>query len=191
MRPAPVNAPAPRRPGRGLLGAYASHLAMTGRGNSAYASAARSFLDRWPAPQVWADQSLRRRLAAGSQVRPFITFLMVYGFLQPGWDYLVSRKLSSFWREVTGSPIEDGMARFVDEAVKVGYTRKQAVAVASQVIGRALIQTSRPIEELTVTDLDALAQACAARQAQTGKGWSHYRKAIHTAGQVLFHLQVT
>ena len=118
MRPAPANAPAPRRPGRDLLGAYASHLAMTRRGNSAYASAARSFLDRWPAPQVWADQSLRRRLAAGSQVRPFITFLMVYGFLQPGWDYLVSRKLSSFWREVTGSPLALAARLFIASLAK-------------------------------------------------------------------------
>lgn len=191
MRPALVNAPAPRRPRRDLLGAYTAHLAATGRGNSGYASAARSFLDRWPDPQVWAAQPLRRRLAASRQVRPFITFLMIYGFLQPGWDYLVSRKLSSFWREVTASPIEAGMVRFVEQAVEVGYTRKQAVAVASQVIGRALIQTGRPLEELTVADLDALGEACAARQARTGKGWSHYRKAIHTAGQVLFHLQVT
>jgi hypothetical protein len=77
---------------------YVSHLAVTGRGDSGYASAARSFLDRWPAPQAWAAQPLRRRLAAGPQVRPFIMFLMGYGFLQPGWDYLVSRKPSSFWR---------------------------------------------------------------------------------------------
>src|SRR5579875_3876456 len=91
MRPALVNARAPRHPGGDLLGAYAAHLAVTGRGNSGYASAARSFLDRWPDPQVWAGQPLRRRLAAGPQARPFITFLMVHGFLQPGWDYLVSR----------------------------------------------------------------------------------------------------
>jgi integrase len=92
---------------------------------------------------------------------------------------------------VTGSPIEAGMTVFVEQAVTVGYTRKQALAVASQVIGRALIQTGRPLEELTVADLEALAEACAARQMQAGKGWSHYRKAIYTARQVLFHLRVT
>lgn len=191
MRPAPVNALVPESPGRDLLGAYAAHLTVTGRGNSAYRSAARSFMDRWPDPQSWASQSLRWRLAAGPQLRPFLMFLMVYGFLQPGWDYLVSRKLSSFWREVQASPIEVGMARFVEQAVEVGYARKQAVATASQVIGRALIQTGRPLEELTVADLDALAEACETRRAQTGKGWRHYRGAIHTARHVLFHLQVT
>lgn len=81
--------PAPRRPSRDLLGAYVAHLAMTGRRNSSYASAARLFLDRLPDPHVRAAQPLRRRLAADKQSRPFVTFLMTYGFLQPGWDYLV------------------------------------------------------------------------------------------------------
>ena len=38
--------------------AYLDHLALTGRGNTSYSQAARSFFRRWPDPQVWAQESL-------------------------------------------------------------------------------------------------------------------------------------
>jgi len=192
MLPANANAPEAKPPARGaLLAEYAAHLALSGRGNSAYSSAARSFLSRWPCPQDWADQPLAARLRAGPQLRPFLIFLMTHGYLQPGYDYLVARKLSSFWRVVAGSPIESGMVRFVEQAETLGYSRRQVSGVASQVIGRALIQSARPLDQLSVDDLDELADACRRRQLATGRGWRHYRGAIHTAGHVLFHLGIT
>src|SRR5579859_7577120 len=86
MRPATANARSAKRPSTDLLTAYQAHLAATGRGNSAYTQAARSCIGRWPVPQAWAEQPLARRLAADKQLRPFLTFLMIYGLLRPGWD---------------------------------------------------------------------------------------------------------
>ena len=51
----------------------------------------------------------RRR--AGSATRPFVTFLMVSRRLRPGYDYLVARKLSSFWRDLTGSALQPRLTR--------------------------------------------------------------------------------
>ena len=51
-----------------------------------------------------------------------LMFLMAHRWLRPGWDWLVSRKLSSFWREVCASPLEAGMGRFCDTATAVGFT---------------------------------------------------------------------
>ena len=65
-----------------------------------------------------------------------------------------------------------------------------ASGIASQSVARLLIQTGRRLDELTVADLDELAAACRARQDRTGRGWRHYRGAIHAARQVLFHLGV-
>ena len=118
-------------------------------------------------------------------------FLMIHRSLRPGWDWLVERKLSSFWREIVGSPLEADMARFMDAAVTIGFTRIQAMRVASQSIGRVLLQTGRRLDDVTVADLDALADACRQRQAATGQGWGHYRAAINAAHRVLFHLDVT
>jgi integrase len=191
MLPAAASAPADRRPARDLLADYAVHLTLTGRGNVAYTQAARVFLRRWPTPQAWADQPLPARLEAGSATKPFLMFLMVHGWLRPGWDWLVARKLSSFWREIVGTPLETDMTRFLTAAEAVGFTPIQAVRVASQSIGRLLIQTGRPLGELTVTDLDDLAAACRERQVATGQGWGHYRAAINAAHRVLFHLEVT
>jgi len=140
--------------------------------------------------QDWAGLPLQRRLAADQNTRPFITFLMVSRRLQPGWDYLVARKLSSFWRDLDGSALQPDLDRFIAAARVLGFTERVASAVASQIIARLLIQTGRCLEELTDRDMADLIDACRTRQAGTGRGWRHYRGALHTARQVLFHLQI-
>ena len=102
------------------LGAYAAYLARAGHGNSAYEQAARSFVRRWPDPQAWAARPLSAKLAANSSTRPFIMFLMVTRRLRPGYDYLVARKLSSFWRYLAGSPLQPDLSRFVAAATRTG-----------------------------------------------------------------------
>lgn len=187
---ASVNAPAAEPDPLALREAYAAHLARRGRGNVAYERAARAFLRRWPGVQAWARLPLRQRLAAGSATRPFVTFLMVTGWLRPGYDYLVARKLSSLWRDAVGTRLDDELARFIAAAHELGFSRRQASAVASQIIARLLIQTGRGLDELCEDDLGELIAACRDRQERTGAGWKHYRGALHTARQVLFHLGV-
>lgn len=129
MLPAAANAPtpeAPPPPPAELLAAWRAHQRSTGRGNPAADWAARTFLDRWPDPQAWAGQPLEARLSLPPSTMSLIMFLMVRGWLRPGWDWLVSRKLSSFWREIPGSPMEADMARFCDTAIAVGFTETQA-----------------------------------------------------------------
>ncbi|HPQ85892.1 MAG TPA: integrase, partial [Actinomycetota bacterium] len=168
MLPAPANAPtpevAPVPSADGVLSAWRANQAATGRGNPASDWAARSFLARWPHPQDWADQSLAARLDLAPSTMSLLMFLMVQGWLRPGWDWLAAKKLSSFWREIEGSRLEADMSRFCDTAVIVGFTEIQAKRAASQSVGRLLIQTGRPLEALTVGDLDELAAACRARE---------------------------
>jgi integrase len=172
------------------LADYRAHLARTGRGNSAYDWAARSFLTRWPDPQAWAAQPLSRRLRAGAQTRPLLTFLMLHRLLRPGYDYLVERKLSSLWRELGDSPLGSDLARFVAAAREAGFTERVSSATASQIIARLLIQTGRPLRALGHNDFEDLVDACRTRELRTGRGWKHYRGTIHSARQVLFHLGV-
>jgi len=110
--------------------------------------------------------------------------------LRPGWDWLVRRKLSSFWGEIVGTTIEADMTRFMQVAVTIGFTPLQAKRAASQSIGRILIQTGRRLDAIRLADLNALSEACEERQVLTGQGWRHYRSAIVCAHQVLFHLGV-
>ena len=191
MLPATVNAPAADPVGESVasvLAAYAAHHALTGRGNTAYDTAARSFLRRWPDVQTWAEVPLDRQLAANGATRPFVTFLMVSRRLRPGYDYLLARKLSSFWRDLTGSALQPDLDRFVAAARELGFSQRQASAVASQIIARLLIQSGRGLDELTEADFADLVLAGKARQHRTGRTWKHYRGACHTARQVLFHL---
>jgi len=195
MLPAPVNAPTPEQPApppqaEVLLSMWREHQRATGRGNHAADHAARSFLARWPNPQSWASEPLDVRLSLPPSATSMVMFAMSRGWLRPGWDWLVSRKLSSFWREITSTPIEVDLARFVETAELVGFTAIQSKRAASQSIGRLLIQTGRPLDQLAVGDLEALAGACRKRESATGQGWRHYRSAIVCARQVLFHLGV-
>lgn len=105
MLPAHDYAPAPETPAA-IYAAYLVHLKRRDRGNTAYTQAARSFLRRWPQVQAWADVALDEQLAANCSTRPFITFLMVSRRLQPGYGYLVHRKLSSLWHELTDSCLQ-------------------------------------------------------------------------------------
>ncbi len=52
-----------------VLAAYAAHQSLTGRGNTAYDTAARSFLRRWPQVQSCAEVPLERQADAGLVVR--------------------------------------------------------------------------------------------------------------------------
>ena len=119
---------------------------------------------RWPDVHDWAGEPLPLRLAADHNARPFITFLMVSRRLQPGWDYLVARKLSSFWRDLDGSALQPDLDQFMTAARSLGFTQRVASAVASQIIARLLIQTGRRLAELTESDLADLTGACQDRQ---------------------------
>lgn len=186
----PVTAYAPARDGRDLHDAYLGYLERTGRGNTSYLQAARSFFRRWPHPDAWAAEPLQVRLSANSATRPLITFLMLHGRLRPGYDYLLERKLSSIWREITDSPIGADLARFMTAAAELGFTERVRFATGSQAPARLLIQTGRRLEHLVPADLDEFAAACADRHHRTGKSHRHYLSGLSNTQRVLFHLGI-
>lgn len=182
-----ANAPSPELD---LFEAYLAYLKANERGNRSYASAARRFFERWHDPMSWAAEPLEVRLSADAQTRPLLTFLMLHSHLHPGYDYLVSRTLTSLWREIPSSPLTDELERFITAARQLGFSKYARFSAGSQVIARLLIQTRRRLGAITESDLDALAEACRARQESTGARWRHYSRAIYEARQVLFHLGV-
>jgi len=170
--------------------AYLDHLASTGRGNTSYSRAAKSFFRGWPDPQAWAEEPLEVRLSAGSATRPIITFLMLHGGLRPGYDYLLERKLSPIWREISVSPLATDLGRFLAAAADLGFTERVRFATGSQVPVRLLIQSGRGLTELTLTDLAEFTTACRDREQRTGTGHKHYLAAVSNTQRVLFHLGV-
>ena len=174
-----------------LLAAFTEHAALVGLHGVNQDRAARAFLRRWPDPQAWAAEALDARLAVPDSARSFVMFLMMAGHLRPGYDYLVRRKLTSFWRELPHSPMAADTDRFLIAATELGFTERTRLAVGSQVIGRLLIQTGRRLDQLTDADMDELLEACRQRQQRDKAALSrHYSGAAHAARQVLFHLGV-
>ena len=186
MPPALAYAPAPELD---LLTAFRAHTTRLGLHGVNQDKAARGFLRRWPDPQAWAEEPLATRLALPEMSRSFLMFLLLGGHLRPGYDYLVRRKLSSFWRELPHGPMAADMAGFLAAAAELGFTQRTRVATGSQVVGRLLIQTGG-LGQLTEADLDELLAACRQRQDADGIGLRHYQRAVHTTRQVLFHLGV-
>jgi len=172
-----------------LLAAYDEHCGRLGLISVNLGSAARTFLRRWPDPQRWAGEPLETRLTVSHPTRSFVTFLMLAGYLRPGYDYLIRRKLAVFWRHLPPGPLAEDLARFLGAAQELGFTERTRSAAASQVIGRLLIQTGRRLDALIDNDFDDLLVASAARHG-AGKPSHHYSSATHTARQVMFHLGV-
>ena len=187
MPPALAYAPAADAPD--LLASFGAYAARRGLSGVNQLQAARSFLRRWPDPRAWAAEPLPVRLALPTVTRSFLMFLLLGGHLHPGYDYLVRRKLTSFWRDVPHFPMAEHTTRFLHAAEQLGFTERTRSATASQVIGRLLIQTGRGLDELVEADFTELLAACQQRQDSDGVG-AHYRRAVHTARQVLFHLDV-
>ncbi|HZR69885.1 MAG TPA: tyrosine-type recombinase/integrase, partial [Burkholderiales bacterium] len=180
-----VSAPAPD-----LLASFAAHAAARGLRGRGQRDAAVRFLRRWPVLAAWRAEPLELRLAMDKHSGAFLTFLMLDGHLHPGYEYLVRRKLPKFWRALAGTRLEADMERFLAAAAEVGFTARTRSAIASQVIGRILIETGRPLTAISDVDLDALALACRARERSTGRATRHYHVAIHGARAVLYHLGI-
>jgi integrase len=192
MLPAAANAPVSDRPAPRpavLLEQFATH-ATERRLAAGSVDAALSFLERWPDPQSWVDEPLAARIAGPPGTQALLLFTMLRGWLRPGWDWLVHRKLTGLWGELAGTPLEGDINRFCSAAEAVGFTPLQARRAASQSVVRLLIQTGRPLHALTLTDMDDLADACRHREAATGRGWRHFQSALVCAHTVLFHLDV-
>jgi len=183
----PVPTPLPE-PAGGLLDAYLAHLAAGERGNRTYVTFARSFLARWPDPQAWAAEPLALRLGANRHTRPLLTFLMLHGHLQPGYDYLLERKLPALLRELPTSPLGPQIDHFLAAAGELGYASRARLGMASQVAARLLIQTGRALTALTEADLAAFAAAVTEREQRHRRAFKHYRTAVYATRAVLYHL---
>jgi integrase len=177
-RPAPVE----------LLTGYLGSLAERGAGNSAFQSGARAFLNRWPDPRVWAEQPLAVRLKVNGSTRPLLNYLMLAGLLQPGYDYLLERKLPALLREAPGSALGEQVGSFVSAAQELGYTAKVVNGLTCQIAVRLLIQTGQPLTGLTDTDLAEFDDAITAREQAHGRSLKHYRTALRASRTVLYHL---
>ncbi len=171
-----------------LYAGYLEWLASRGVGNRTFLSGARGFLVRFPEPQAWADLALEVRLRVGSQVSPFLNFLMFHGHLHPGYDFLLERKLHAVLRDAALSPLGPDLARFAADAEQLGYSVRARTGMASEVAARVLIQSGRPLSELRAEDLADFEAAISDREARNGRDYKHYRSALYASRAVIYHL---
>ena len=170
--------------------AFVEHTRRVGLHGANQHKAARAFLNRWPDPQDWAAEPLATRLALPQVSHSFLMFLLLGGHLRPGYDYLIRRKLSSFWRDLPHGPMAADLTGFLPAAAELGFTERTRTAVGSPVVGRLLIQTGTPVEGAHRGRPRRVLGRLPARQQADGLGLPHYSRAVRTTRQVLFHLGV-
>jgi integrase len=162
----------------------------SGPGNRCYRDAAAKFLARWSAPQRFAEAPLGVRLPADPHTRPFITFLLLHGVLRPGYDYLVTRKFAALLELAADSRLAPDLAGFARAAAELGFSTHLRDRAAERVIARLLIQTGRPLGQLTVADLGELETAFRERAQARAGSWANDRGFLHAAWAVLYHLGI-
>jgi hypothetical protein len=194
MLPAPASSdprPAAAPDAQALIDAYVAHLTATGRqGDARYRHAAERFFARWPDPASWAAEPLSVRRRARGRTRTMLTFLMLQRRLQPGYDYLLDVTLLPLWRELPASPLHEDLEHFRAASQQLGFTAAVSKGAAGLVCARLLIQTGRPLHGLTDQDIADFDQALRERQQRTGRGISHYGRALFSARSVLYHLGI-
>jgi site-specific recombinase XerD len=169
--------------------AYLACLAARGVGNKTFDSGARCFLARFPDPQAWADLPLAARLAGTRpHLQPLLNFLMLHEHLRPGYDYLLSRKLTVILREAAASPLGPDLNRFLAGAGALGYSVRARTGMASEIAIRMLIQTGRALAELTDAGFTEFGQAISEREARVGRALKHYHHALYASRAVIYHL---
>jgi len=172
-----------------LYDAFAYWLNERGVGNPSFFTGARNFLRRFPDPQDFAAQSLAARLGEAGHVRPMLNFLMLHGYLHPGYDYLLERRLTGVLKEGSLSPIVGpDIAAFLGAAEQLGYSLRSREAMASQCAVRVLIESGRRLEELRDDDLAAFEAALSQRERRHGRDYQHYWIALYATRAVLYHL---
>ncbi len=170
--------------------AFVDWLARRGVGNPTFFTGARNLLRRFPDPQAFTTQPLEARLAEPNHVRPMLNFLMLHGYLRPGYDYLLERKLVGVVKEGLRSPIGPDIAAFLGAAEQLGYSRQVSNAMASQAAVRMLVESGHRLGELIEDDLQAFASAVSMRERRHGRYFRHYRVALYDTRVVLYHLGV-
>ena len=111
------------------------------------------------ADPLMAEIAQEMAAAFDPQEYPTLRAFTAEHVLRPGYDYLLERKLPALLREAQASPLAEDLARFLSAATELGYTPRVGAGLASQITVRMLIQTGRPLLELTDADfaeLDAL-----------------------------------
>jgi len=163
------------RAAEALLSQYAGWLTARGRGNRCFAGGAAGFLRRWPDPRSFAAEPLEVMLGQDQQTRPFITFLLLHDLLRPGYDYLAERKFASLVELACGTRMEPDLDGYQRAAGELGFSSLVCARSAERVIIRLLIQTGRPLHDLTVTDLHDAEAAFRSRGERRGGDWSNDR----------------
>jgi integrase len=188
--PAPANAPSRPEPAE-LLAAWAAHLrSKRQRVWKNSLGPARRFLARWPDPQGFAAEPLAVRLGIPKDLNRFVAFLVLHGYLRPGYDYLLSRKFSRLWGYLAATPLGAEIEHFAAAAEQLGFGARTRAGMASQVMGRVLLQTGKHLDELCEDDLEAFDSAVAAAERRLGRSLHHYTGSAYMTRAVLYHLGV-
>lgn len=139
----------------------------------------------------WQDASVVEALDGVDQdASSFISFLLVFGHLRPGYPYLFSRKMNTLVREAALSPLSEDMAAVRAAAEQLGFSKRHIEQFLPMVILRILMQTGKQLRTLTVADLKDFRTAAEAWGTTTHQKVRHWTVSLHAVENVLYHMGI-
>jgi len=126
---------------------------------------------------------------AGTITSFFIPFLILHGYLRPGYHYLLSHKLPGPVREFAlSSPLVDDLAAARTTATELGFGKQHIDKFLKQVLLRIMVQTGKRLHDLTIGDLEEFRAAVAVWELETGRTKRHWTVSLHEIQNVLYHM---
>ncbi|OYV64631.1 MAG: hypothetical protein B7X07_05865 [Actinobacteria bacterium 21-64-8] len=153
-------------------------------------AAAHRLLDMIEYLDWHSDQVAPHLAGLNTRAKGFVTFLLLFGHLRPGYPYLFSRKITPLVREASLSPMSGAVAAVTTAAQELGFGKRHIEAFVPMVLLRVLIQSGKQLHELRVDDLADFRTAVRAHEVTVGRSLHHWTVSVHAVENVLYHLGV-
>ncbi|MDA8344929.1 MAG: tyrosine-type recombinase/integrase [Thermaerobacter sp.] len=194
MNPAEAVTPGRSHPGNEeLLQAYAEYvdrLPLTPVTRYQRHLGARHFLKRLH-DLDWHDATVAAALHdVDKDASCFITYLLLFGHLRPGYPYLFSRKLATLVRESAHSPLAEDVAAVRAAAEQLGFRKRQIKAFLPMVVLRILVQTGKNLHALVRADLDEFRAAAEAWGTATRRTIYQWTVSLYAVETILYHMGI-
>jgi integrase len=122
--------------------------------------------------------------------RCFLNFLMLWGYVRPGYAFLLAHKFQSLVNYTRLSPHAGALDRLEAGARELQFGRRHIGSMIPQVILRVLIQTGKTLEALDPSDLADFRAAVQEHEEREHRRHKHFSVSLHAVENLLYHLGI-
>ncbi|MEW6048463.1 MAG: hypothetical protein AB1609_18635 [Bacillota bacterium] len=122
--------------------------------------------------------------------RCFLNFLMLWGYLRPGYAFMLAHKFQSIMNYARLSPHAEALDRLEAGARELRFGRRHIGSMIPQAILRILIQTGKTLHALDPSDLADFRAAVQEHEDRENHRHKHFGVSLHAIENLLYHLGI-